>query len=123
MLNRYRWALEALLDRLVGANIPLDPNSLTMIALLTSLLAPLAAWLGANPLLVALVMLSSATLDVLDGYVARKRRCATSFGAFLDSTSDRVADAAYTAAMMLCGVLKPAAALLLLTAEYLVSYA
>ena len=123
MLNRYRWAVEALLDRIVGPRVPLGPNSLTAIALLTSLLAPLVAWLGAGPLLVALVLLSSAALDVLDGYVARRKGSATRFGAFLDSTSDRVADAAYTAAMMLCGVLEPAAALLLLAAEYLVSYA
>ncbi len=40
-------------------------------------------------------------LDILDGAIARSRGTASSWGAFLDSTMDRIADGAVTAAVLI----------------------
>jgi len=123
MLNRYRRILESALTRILGDRLHLDPNALTLMGLLVAGIAVLSSWLGASPLMIAALILASSTLDVLDGYVARRGGLVTPFGAFLDSTTDRVCDAAFTASLALSGILGSTEALLLLTAEYMVSYA
>jgi len=71
----------------------LNPNLLTVAGTLVSLLA---AGLFAAGLFVAagFVMLAGGACDLLDGVVARHHGIATRFGAFLDSTLDRVVDMA-----------------------------
>ena len=74
---------------LVGG--PVTPNGLTVAGLLLNV--------GTVPLIVSghfvwasLVFLLASVCDMLDGAVARLARQVTPFGAFLDSTSDRVAE-------------------------------
>lgn len=70
---------------------PLTPNQLTLAGTAMSVMAALAlsqGWFGLAALGVALGGLG----DVLDGAVARIKGLETSFGAFLDSTLDRLAD-------------------------------
>jgi phosphatidylglycerophosphate synthase len=71
----------------------LDPNWLTVAGTAVSLGA---AWAFAEGHLRAgaLVMLAGGFFDLVDGVVARRFGISTSFGAFLDSTLDRVVDMA-----------------------------
>jgi len=72
----------------------ISPNAVTVLGLLVQVGA---AWLileGAVRV-AGLVTLVAAVFDVLDGAVAKARGLASKFGAFLDSTTDRLADALY----------------------------
>lgn len=71
----------------------LKPNTLTWCALAVSLIA--AATIAANHLIIGgFLVLISGLLDILDGALARLTNQATRFGAILDSTFDRISDAA-----------------------------
>jgi len=122
MLNKYRRLLEGLLLKVFGAKISLNPNVLTLLGLLSALAAALAALATRDPLLTLALVLLSSLLDALDGYVAKVSGRATSFGAFLDSVADRVSDAAFTVSMMALSILTPLESIVLLAAEYMVSY-
>ncbi|MBW2541893.1 MAG: CDP-alcohol phosphatidyltransferase family protein [Deltaproteobacteria bacterium] len=70
---------------------PLNPNLLTVLGAIGSIVAAAAfaeGWLVCGGIL----MLASGFFDLVDGVVARHRGIATRFGAFLDSTLDRLAD-------------------------------
>lgn len=72
---------------------PVDPNLLTLIGALVSLGgagAFAAGWLASAGLL----MLAGGFFDLVDGVVARYHGSSTRFGAFLDSTLDRLVDMA-----------------------------
>jgi phosphatidylglycerophosphate synthase len=72
---------------------PVNPNILTVIGVLISLLAAFvfpAGWF----VLGGFLMLAGGAFDLIDGVVARYHGISTRFGAFLDSTLDRVADMA-----------------------------
>ena len=68
------------------------PNSLTYAALSLALASGVAAAAG-HYLVAALCLLISGAFDLLDGIVARAAHMSTRFGALLDSTVDRLADA------------------------------
>jgi phosphatidylglycerophosphate synthase len=68
------------------------PNSLTYAALSFALASGVAAALGLY-LLAAACLLVSGAFDLLDGIVARAGHMSSRFGALLDSTVDRLADA------------------------------
>ena len=72
---------------------PIDPNALTVAGTCISLVA---AWQLSEGAFVAggLWMLAGGGFDLIDGVVARHHGIATRFGAFLDSTLDRVVDMA-----------------------------
>jgi phosphatidylglycerophosphate synthase len=70
---------------------PLNPNLLTVIGALGSVVAAVAfanGWFAVGGLL----MLAAGFFDLVDGVVARHQGISTRFGAFLDSTLDRFAD-------------------------------
>jgi CDP-diacylglycerol--glycerol-3-phosphate 3-phosphatidyltransferase len=68
------------------------PNFLTYTALALAVGSGVAAGVGTY-WLSALLLLASGAFDLLDGIVARAGHQSTRFGALLDSTVDRVADA------------------------------
>ena len=68
------------------------PNALTYAALSMALASGVAAALGWY-LIAAICLLVSGAFDLLDGIVARAAHLSTRFGALLDSTVDRLADA------------------------------
>jgi len=70
-----------------------QPDHLTIAGVCLSLLA--ALFLGRGAFFAAgLVLLLAGLCDILDGAVARERGIVTKFGAFLDSTLDRVSEGA-----------------------------
>jgi CDP-diacylglycerol--glycerol-3-phosphate 3-phosphatidyltransferase len=70
----------------------ITPNSLTYAALALAVASGVAAGLGLY-LAAAACLLLSGVFDLLDGIVARAAQLNTRFGALLDSTVDRLADA------------------------------
>lgn len=80
--------LVAWLDR-VGVR----PNHITVLGCLVSMVAiwPLATGRLETAMI---IVLASSLLDALDGRLARLGKAATAFGGFLDSTLDRLSDAA-----------------------------
>jgi CDP-diacylglycerol--glycerol-3-phosphate 3-phosphatidyltransferase len=70
----------------------ISPNSLTYGALSLALASGLAAGVGYF-LVAAILLLLSGLFDLLDGVVARAAHRSSRFGALLDSTVDRLADA------------------------------
>jgi CDP-diacylglycerol--glycerol-3-phosphate 3-phosphatidyltransferase len=77
----------------------LTPNTLTLLGFLWSLAA--AVVIAKEYLFLAgLLVLFSGAFDLFDGALARAKGQGTKFGAFLDSTLDRLSEAA-----LLCGLL------------------
>ncbi|HTT68835.1 MAG TPA: CDP-alcohol phosphatidyltransferase family protein [Gemmatimonadales bacterium] len=107
------------------------PNTITSASVIVVIGAGAAFGLD-QPRLGALWLLLSGLLDILDGQVARRGGMASKFGAFFDSTLDRIGEAALyagiaiyfqTAAAQARPVLGVIAALAALTGSFLVSYA
>lgn len=104
----------------------LSANSVTVIGfLLTATGATLLAL--AQPVPALVVLLIGTLCDTVDGQIARAAGGGTPFGAFLDSTLDRLSDAALAIAAVWLGVsasdgLLFWSGLLLLVASSLVSY-
>ena len=106
---------------------PINPNLLTVLGALTSLAAAAAlagGWLVAG----GIGILAGGGVDLVDGVVARHHGTATRFGAFLDSTLDRLVDMALLVGVAMYFALngQPGGVLLsgwALIATVLVSYA
>ncbi len=76
----------------IARRININPNIITLISPIMSLFS--AYFFARNHILLGgLFILISGFLDVLDGAVARYHEKNSSFGAFLDSTTDRFSDA------------------------------
>jgi len=89
-----------LVDPVAGAlaRMGVSPNTLTTIGVLFTVVAAVAFGTG-NIMLGGWVLSITAFFDVLDGGVARRANRATVFGAFYDSTLDRVGDGALMAGL------------------------
>ncbi len=81
----------------------INPNTITIFGLLLSLVS---AVLFANReiFIAGAFLLAGGFFDVLDGLVARENNRTTKFGGFLDSVSDRFADAAVIIGIMYGGL-------------------
>lgn len=101
MLNVLRPALSRVLTPVAEllARTPVTPNSITIIG--TAGVAVGALWLFPTGHLFAGTMVCTGFVlaDMLDGVLARVKGTSGPFGAFLDSTLDRVADAAVFAGL------------------------
>jgi CDP-diacylglycerol--glycerol-3-phosphate 3-phosphatidyltransferase len=71
----------------------LNPNLLTVVGTLVSLLAA-AAFAAGEFVVAGVLILAGGFFDLVDGVVARHHDISTRFGAFLDSTLDRLVDMA-----------------------------
>jgi CDP-diacylglycerol--glycerol-3-phosphate 3-phosphatidyltransferase len=87
--------LDALLQRAAPVLFrrPVNPNLLSLIGVLVSLAAAAVFTLGWFAL-GGLLVVAGGVFDLIDGVMARYHGIATRFGAFLDSTLDRVSDMA-----------------------------
>ena len=84
-------ALDPVVNGLAAAG--LRPNHMTILGLLFSLAAAYGFALGKFQV-AALITCFAGVCDILDGQLARRTRGESKFGAFLDSTLDRLAEAA-----------------------------
>lgn len=120
-----RGGMAPLAKRLHGLGV--TANGVTVLGLLITLAG--SALLAADrPLLAFAVLLVGTLSDTLDGALARAAGGGTRFGEFLDSTADRISDAAMAAAVVALGAMRGDALLLWgglvgLVASFLVSYA
>jgi phosphatidylglycerophosphate synthase len=75
-----------------GARLGIDPDVITLLGMVVVLIA---AWLAAqgNFFAAGIVLILGTPLDTLDGAIARAINRKNRFGALLDSTLDRYADA------------------------------
>jgi CDP-diacylglycerol--glycerol-3-phosphate 3-phosphatidyltransferase len=133
MLNRLRPALTRVLEP-VGqalARTPLTPNAITIIGTVGVVAGALTLFPTGHLFIGAVVCTIFVLADILDGALARVKGTSGKFGAFLDSTLDRVADAAIFGGMACYFVLHPgghnrvlaAVALFCVVTGALVSYA
>lgn len=76
------------------ARTRISPNAVTLIGLLIQVGVAVLILDGAL-LAAGLIAIVAALFDVFDGAVAKARGMTSRFGAFLDSTTDRLADALY----------------------------
>jgi CDP-diacylglycerol--glycerol-3-phosphate 3-phosphatidyltransferase len=96
MLNKLRPALSRVLTP-VGhalARTPLTPNAITIIGTIGVAAGALALFPGGHLFAGTVVCTVFVLFDMFDGALARVKGTSGKFGAFLDSTLDRVADAA-----------------------------
>jgi phosphatidylglycerophosphate synthase len=98
---------------------PLDPNLLSALGVLISLGAATAFALGWLRL-GALLFIGGGFFDLVDGVVARHQGRSTLFGAFLDSTLDRLVDMAILVGIAIHYAQRQEIGLVLLTASALV---
>lgn len=87
----YDAAFEPLVARLIRAQV--RPNTITVLGTLV-LLGSAAAFAAGFPRIGGLLVLASGALDTVDGKIARGGGLTTPFGAFFDSTLDRVGESA-----------------------------
>ena len=123
VLNKYRPAVRKYLEALVRplAKAGLTPNQLTITGLAISLIGAYFFALGSQRA-AALILLFGSLVDALDGTLARLTGKTSRFGAFLDSTSDRISDGAILFGIA-CGKLVGwEIAFITLIGAYLVSY-
>ncbi|NJE26906.1 CDP-alcohol phosphatidyltransferase family protein [Thermococcus sp. MV5] len=123
MLNKYRSSVKAYLEIIVKplAKLGVTPNQLTFIGLAISLLSAyfFAQGFQRNA---ALMLLFGSLIDALDGTLARLTGKTSRFGAFLDSTFDRLSDAAVLFGIGYGNLVKWEIIVIALVGSYLVSY-
>ena len=75
------------------SRLTLSPNQFTLVGFLLAAAVPIGFFI--HPVISLLFMIISGIADTLDGLLARRRNAASVFGAFLDSTLDRISDFFY----------------------------
>jgi CDP-diacylglycerol---glycerol-3-phosphate 3-phosphatidyltransferase len=89
-------AYYGLMERFLLPRLPswgMTPNRLTWTGMLISIAVPLGFW--AHPFLGFGLILVSGAADSLDGLMARHQKRSSTWGAFLDSSLDRISDFFY----------------------------
>jgi archaetidylinositol phosphate synthase len=108
------------------ADAGVTPNTVTIIGLIVSLVSAWCyySWTYSSLLLpvAAMLILLSGLFDAVDGIIARTKGKVTVFGGFLDSVSDRYADAMVLAGITLGGLCNPIAGFAALIGSLMVSY-
>jgi phosphatidylglycerophosphate synthase len=85
----YYWLMGPLFRLALRSGV--SPNQVTLATLVVAAAASVAIGTGHFALASAL-LIAGGSLDILDGHLARLKKMATSQGAFLDSTVDRICD-------------------------------
>ena len=120
MLSNKKSDIEKYLDPLIRSLSELNPNYLTLIGSIPSLL--FFVFVISHQYVWAIVAFLGNIFDFLDGMVARKYHKVTQFGGFLDSTLDRVADFFIIAAFGYGKIVRWEIVVPLLFVSFLISY-
>ncbi|MFA4640659.1 archaetidylinositol phosphate synthase [Pyrococcus kukulkanii] len=124
MLSKLRPITKKYLERIASslAKAGITPNQLTVIGLLITFASAYEFYLG-NQIIAGLILIFGSFIDALDGSLARLTGRVTRFGGFLDSTLDRISDAAVLFGIALGELVDWRMAFLALIGSYMVSYA
>ncbi len=92
--DRLKVGAHRVLDPIVAGlgNAGVKPDHLTIAGFLLSVVAAIAFYEG-QMRVAACILIVAGICDILDGQIARRTHTVTRFGAFFDSTLDRVAEA------------------------------
>ena len=122
MLTRLRDKVSVILNRLAGtlASLGVKPNHITLLSMVFSLTALYYAYLS-EPIMYTAMLALSGLMDMLDGAVARASGKVTRLGGIMDSTIDRISDAAAIVGLYYL-VLGFETTILLLITSYMISY-
>lgn len=123
LLNRLRDKFSVIVDKIAYFFIKtgFKPLYLTVLSLLTALLAFLSIVLYKSILFFIFFTLISGLFDSIDGAVARLTNKTSKLGAFLDSTSDRLSDILIIYPLVYIGF-NYSEVVLLITVSLLISY-
>jgi phosphatidylglycerophosphate synthase len=121
MLSQRKPLLEKYLEPLTRQLSGVNPNLLTLVGSIPSLL--FFVFLISHWYTLALIIFLGMSLDMLDGLVARKYHKTSAFGGFLDSFMDRVSDFFVITAFPFAGLVRWEIAAPLLLFAFLTSYA
>ncbi len=123
VLNRYRGNVKGYLEAIVRplAKAGVTPNQITVLGLLISLTGAYFFYRG-EQVIAALILLFGSLIDALDGTLARLTGKTSRFGAFLDSTFDRISDGAVFLGIALGNLADWRVAFIAFMGSYLVSY-
>jgi phosphatidylglycerophosphate synthase len=122
LIGYYYWFLGPVFR--LAERTKLRPNLFTCASLVGALAAGIAIARG-HFALASTLLIGGATLDILDGHIARSKKLMSASGAFLDSTVDRMADGLIFGGCVVYyqGTLVMYLALAVLIATFTVSYA
>lgn len=120
MLSQYKPAIEKKVTQFAG-NIPLSPNTVTLLGIIPSLLFVYFLHAGNYP--AALFVYIGNFLDFIDGAIARSQGKTSKFGGFLDSVVDRGVDCILISAFGFAGIVRWEIIIPLLIVSFLISYA
>mgnify|MGYP000340401579 CR=1 FL=1 len=124
MLTKIKQKFERIIEPVgnIFLKLRLDPNIITLLGFLLSLVAIVSLAITGSLPVFLVVFIFASFMDSIDGFVARKTNRVTSFGAFLDSTLDRVTDALMALPLYIVSLLNFYEVFLLVLGEFLVSY-
>ncbi|HET9946744.1 MAG TPA: CDP-alcohol phosphatidyltransferase family protein [Patescibacteria group bacterium] len=120
MISKFKQQLQPLIGIIAHPFLSWNPSVLTLLSLSSALVFFLGAifhiyWLS-------IVSILGFLFDAIDGYVARKTGKVTKFGGFLDSTTDRIADALLMSAFGYAGLVSWTIVVPLIVTSLLISY-
>ncbi len=123
MLTRLRQRIAGIFNSMatILARTGVSPNTLTVLSLLFGFMAFLSIYYFSSIPLYILFVVVMGLMDALDGALARLTGKTTRFGAFLDSTIDRINDAFLIYSLKFVG-LPEELVIALIVASFLISY-
>ncbi|MEM2739636.1 MAG: CDP-alcohol phosphatidyltransferase family protein [Candidatus Bathyarchaeia archaeon] len=126
MLERIRRIVAGYIDSVasIAVRLKLTPGSICLLGLLSALVSGLILYMYGSRLLLyaSILILLSGFMDALDGAVARLTNRTSRFGAFLDSTVDRVEESIILGSVILGGLCDISVGLVALVGSLLTSY-
>lgn len=120
MLSSQKPLVEKMLTSLIKPLSGVNPNALTLLGSIPSLL--FFVFLLNHWYILALIAFAGNIFDLIDGMIARKYNKITAFGGFLDSTMDRISDFLIITAFAFAGIVNWIIAAPLLLFSFLISY-
>ncbi len=120
MLSNKKPLVEHVLEPLVKPLSGVNPNTLTLLGSIPSLL--FFVFVIYHWYLAAIIAFIGSLFDMFDGMIARKYNKVTAFGGFLDSTLDRVSDFLFITAFAFAGIVRWEITAPLLLFSFLISY-
>jgi archaetidylinositol phosphate synthase len=120
MLTEYKPRLNNIISAVAKPFIRFDPNILTFLGLVPPIF--FLIFLINKSYFFALLMFGGLILDTIDGAVARMTNRVTSFGGFLDSSLDRIADFLFITAFGFAGIVRFEIVCIVLLLSFLISY-